>query len=140
MRMLNCWWLPALALLLLISGCRRSELVNATGTVTYKGQPVPSTLVAFYPADDSKRSSHGLTDDNGNFTLSNSSSESGVFLGRHTVVLKYHPSADEDMHKVPPKASKELREVIAKYSNPKTSTLKYEVTSSGQHIEVKLGE
>jgi len=39
----------------------------------------------------------------------------GVFLGHHKVTLKYHLSADEETHVVPPKASKELREVIDRY-------------------------
>jgi hypothetical protein len=94
--------------------------------------------VKFLPDTEGKRASQGLTDDQGNFTLTHSRSESGILPGRHTVFLQYHVSAEEEMHKIPPKASSEIRAVIAKYSTPKTSTLHYDITSSGQFIDIKL--
>jgi len=42
---------------------------------------VPSTYVFFWPDEEGKRRSTGLTDDNGNFTLSYSRTEPGVLLG-----------------------------------------------------------
>jgi hypothetical protein len=68
-----------------LAGCNRSGLVNATGRLTYKGQPIPSTYVVFQPEDVTKRPSHGLTDDDGRFTLTNSKSLTGVYLGPNTV-------------------------------------------------------
>jgi hypothetical protein len=128
--------LAALALVVGVSGCS-GDLVSASGRVTYKGKPVPSTRVYFQPNDGSRRST-GLTDDEGNFTLRYSRTESGVKRGRHTVYLKYEVSADEELHKIPPKASKELKAVIAKYGDPKKSDLHYEITSSGQVFEIEL--
>src|SRR5207244_5580136 len=113
----NRWHLLALALLLGLCGCRGSDLVNATGKLTYKGQPVPSTYVTFLPEEEGKRASHGLTDDEGNFTLTYSRAETGVLRGRHTVFLSYRVSAEEEMGKAKPKASKELKAIIAKYSD-----------------------
>ena len=133
----NSWPGVSLTLLLAVSGCNSSGLVSATGKLTYKGQPVPSTLVIFQPEDGSRRST-GLTDDNGNFTLRFSRTEEGVKPGRHTVFLRYEVSVDEELHKIQPKASKELRAVIAKYGDPKTSGLHYEVTGSGQRIDIPL--
>jgi hypothetical protein len=133
----NSWPGVSLALLLAVSGCNSSGLVGATGKLTYKGQPVPSTLVIFQPDDGSRRST-GLTDDSGNFTLRFSRTEQGVKLGKHTVHLRYEVSADEETHKIPPKASKELRAVIARYGDPKKSPLHYEVTGSGQHFDIDL--
>jgi len=130
--------LPLLVLLLAIGGCGSgSGLVNVQGRLTYKGQPVPSTYVLFCP-EDGKRASRGMTDDDGSFTLANSRDDMGVFIGRHTVVLKYKVGAEEETHQTGPKASKELRDIIAKYADQKTSTLKYEVKHGGQTIDINL--
>jgi len=126
-----------LALLLAVIGCG-GPLVKVTGKVTYKGEPVPSTLVTFHPDEEGKRASNGITDDGGKFILTHSRSETGALRGKHTVVLQYHISADEETGKTKPKASKELKEVIGKHSNLKTSRLHYEVTSNGQVIEINL--
>jgi hypothetical protein len=139
MKTRNCWHLPTLALLLAAGGCSRSDLVSATGTLTYKGQPVPSTWVIFQPDEEGKRASRGLTDDHGNFTLTNSRTDKGVLRGKHTVFLKYHVGAEEEMGTAPPKASRELKALIGgKYGDPKTSPLHYEVSKSGQHFEINL--
>jgi hypothetical protein len=134
----NRGWLAALALLLAASGCGSSSgLVPASGKLTYHGEPVPSTQVTFQP-DDGSRPSHGVTDDAGRFTLRYSRTEDGVSRGRHTVYLKYQPSPAEQEHEAPPKASKELREVIARYGDRTTSPLHYEVTKSGQFFDIEL--
>jgi hypothetical protein len=131
------WFLPMMAVLL-IAGCKGSGLVNAKGRLTYKGKPVPSTYVTFWPEQEGKRASDGLTDDNGNFTLRFSRTEEGVYPGKHTVFLTYEVSMEEELRKIPPKASKELKTVIARYGDLKTSPLRYEVKTSGQFIEIDL--
>jgi hypothetical protein len=137
MKIHKLWPLPLLALTLALGGCGGSGLVNVKGRLTYKGQPVPSTYVLFCP-EDGKRMSRGMTDDDGYFILANSRDDMGAFVGRHTVVLKYHVSAEEETHKIEPKASTELREIIARYADQHTSTLKYEITGSGQTVDIKL--
>jgi hypothetical protein len=137
MRARSIWHFAAVALVVAAGGCSRSGLVSASGRLTYRGQPVPSTLVIFWPEDGSRRST-GPTDDNGNFALSYSRTESGVKRGPHTVCLRYEVSVEEELHKIQPKASKELKAVIAKYGDPKTSPLHYEVTGSGQFFDIKL--
>jgi hypothetical protein len=130
---------PALVLTLLAAaGCNRSGLFKATGRLTYKGQPVPSTILTFHPDDKHKRPSHALTDDDGNFTVTNSRTEVGIVLGRHTVSLRYYPSNDEELGKAPPKASKQLKAVIARYGDADKSPLHVEVTQSGQSLEINL--
>jgi hypothetical protein len=62
----------------------------------------------------------------------------GALRGKHTVTLRYHLSADEEMGKTKPKASKELKEIIKKYGDLKTSPLHYEVTHNGQVVEINL--
>ncbi|HJZ57151.1 MAG TPA: hypothetical protein VKE74_19430 [Gemmataceae bacterium] len=132
------WHLLAVALILALSSCRGPDLVGASGRLTYKGKPVPSTYVIFQPKEEGKRASTGLTDDDGNFTLDFSRQEKGVLRGEHSVSLRYYISVEEELHKIPPKASKELKAVIEKYGDPKTSGLNYEITRDGQFIEINL--
>jgi hypothetical protein len=133
-----CWHLAAAAAALALAGCGNQGLVNASGRLTHQGKPVPSTLVTFWPQEEGKRASTGVTDDDGNFTLSYSRQEPGVLIGKHTVFLKYDVSMEEELHQIPPKASKELKAVIAKYGDVKTSPLRYEITKNGQFIEINL--
>src|SRR5258707_13261593 len=102
-------------LFLPLGGCSRSPLVQAKGRLTYKGKPVPSTYVIFHPVEEGKRESHGLTDDDGNFVLTFSRTEEGVYPGKHIVHLRYNVSAEEELGEVPPKANKALKAVISKY-------------------------
>ena len=127
----------ALALLLGVTGCNSSGLVEVTGRLTHNGRAVPSTRVYFQPDDGSRRST-GLTDDDGNFSLRFSSQQSGVKPGPHTVYVKYEVSADEETHQIQPKADKQLRAVIGRYSDPKNSALHYEVSRNGQHFNIEL--
>ena len=129
--------LAAPALLLAVTGCG-GDLVSATGRVTYKGKPVPSTYVTFQPKEEGKRASTGLTDDDGRFTLEFSRQEKGVLRGQHTVTLRYYVSVEEELGKIPPKASRELKAVLDKYGDPKTSPLQYEIKKGGQHFEINL--
>lgn len=56
------------------------------------------------------------------------------------MALRYLQSAEEELHQIPPKASRELKEVIAKYNDASKSPLHYDVTTNGQFIEIKLDE
>ena len=131
------WFLAVLPLCLLAAGCGGSRLVKVSGRLTHKGQPVPSTQVTFAP-DDGSRMSKGLTDDNGNFTMRYSRTEAGVARGKCTVYLEYVVGNEEYLHEAPPKASPELKKVIEKYKDPKTSGLHYEITRNGQFVEIDL--
>jgi prepilin-type N-terminal cleavage/methylation domain-containing protein len=123
------------------------DLVNAQAAVTMpkvfvcpaarRGRPVPSTLVIFMPDDGSRRST-GVTDDEGKFSLRFSRTQDGAKLGRHTVVLRYEVGMEEELGKIPPKASPELKAVISRYDDPKTSPLHYEITESGQFIDIAI--
>jgi hypothetical protein len=124
--------LAALALLLALAGCG-GRLVKVTGKLTYKSQPVPYTVVKFVP-DDGSRPSEGMTDEQGNFTLQYSRTESGAPRGPGTVALEYGLTGEEG----PPKVPKEVQAVIKKYADPKKSDLHYDITKSGQYLEIDL--
>jgi hypothetical protein len=127
----------ALALLLALSGCSGKRLLSASGRLTYHGQPVPSTQLTFRPADGG-RPSHGVTDDDGRFVVTYSRTEKGITRGQHTVTLKYEVSGDEELHKIPSKASKELKAVISKYVDAAASTLHCDISQDGQVIEFEI--
>ncbi len=131
-------WRIALILLLAAGGCSAPRIIPAGGRVTYKGQGVPSTLVTFIP-DDGNRPSKAITDDQGNFKLLFSKSQEGVMRGKCTVVLRYEMSAEEETKMIPPKASREVKAVIAKYSDEKASPLHFDVEKPGQHIDICSG-
>src|SRR5690348_285986 len=114
----NRWHLTLLVLLLAASGCG-GPLVKVTGKLMYKGEPVPSTIVTFHPDEEGKRASNGITDDDGNFALTYSKTETGALRGKHTVTLRYHLLADEELGKAKAKASKELKKIIDKYGDLK---------------------
>lgn len=130
------WCLAAVVLCAGVCGCG-SGRAKVTGRLTYKGEPVPSTRVVFQP-DDGSRGSIGRTDDNGCFSLSYSRQENRIPRGPYTVTLKYAPSAEEETHQIPPKLSRELREVIAQHGDQSTSNLRFEIKRSKQDIEIKL--
>lgn len=133
-----CFFLGVI--LLTASGCGGTGLLQATGRLTHKGRPVPSTYVFFNPAEAGKRSSSGLTDDDGNFTLRFSRTEPGVLPGTHTIHLQYYVSAQEELGEVKPKAPSDLKKVIAKYNDPEKSPLKFEITKNGQFVDIQLPE
>src|SRR5262249_32308646 len=127
----------ATVLPLVAAGCGGPRFVEVTGRITYKGQPVPSTQVKFVP-DNGERPSNGLTDDDGNFRLRYSRTQSGLPTGACTVFLTCGQRKEEESRQIPPKANKDLKAVIARYGDVKTSGLHYEVTKDGQHIEITL--
>lgn len=122
--------------LLFAGGCG-GNLVEVTGKVTYRGQPVPSTRVTFLPEDGGRKSS-AVTDDEGRFRLKYSRSQVGAARGQHTVCLTYVVSNDEDLGKKPPKVSKELKAAIGRYADPKKSSLHFGVMNNGQVIDIEV--
>jgi hypothetical protein len=89
----------AFALVTLV-GCRQSETVPVTGTVTLNGQPAADAEVIFTPSKG--RVASGATDAAGRFTLSTNQPGDGAVPGDHKVtVVEYYPPG-----KPPPMTSK----------------------------------
>jgi hypothetical protein len=122
---------------LFVVGCGGPKLVDVTGKLTHRGKPVPSTRVAFYP-DDGSRKSSGVTDDEGKFHLKYSRTQSGTTRGKHTVCLTYVVGSEEELGKVQSKVSKETKTTLNAYSDPNKSPLHYDVESNGQVIDIDL--
>src|SRR5690606_11606382 len=68
-------------------GCGQSGgpvLGKVSGTVTLDGQPLPDTMVSFYPSSG-ERSAHGVTDAAGHYTLMFTGLKEGAIVGPHSV-------------------------------------------------------
>jgi len=85
-----------LVMLSVMSGCGKAAklpTVPATGTLTYKGQPVADAHVSFIPADLlSGKPATGVTDAHGRFTLQThvggSTFVNGALTGEYNVTIK----------------------------------------------------
>jgi hypothetical protein len=81
--------------LMVLAGCDKTHslpTVPATGTLTYKGQPVADAHVSFIPADPlSGRPGTGVTDAKGRFTLQTyvggSTFANGALTGEYNVTV-----------------------------------------------------
>src|SRR3954447_15048027 len=83
LRVVGLYGLP---LWLACAGCRNSdlpEIARVTGTVTYKGKPVPNMMVNFMPT--AGRPSWGKTDAEGRYEMNYDADNMGVMTGHHKV-------------------------------------------------------
>lgn len=123
-------------------------LYPVSGSVSYKGAPVPGAKVMFM-GDGTLPPAVGLTDSGGNFTLS-SMAGSGAVAGRHIVVVQKETEAA-----APEKVNMSMEEAAAaaqkpqtgatstslipkKYTDPQSSPLSYEVTSGSNDFPIEL--
>jgi hypothetical protein len=108
--------LPWAVLLLVfgLAGCGEGKVVKVSGTLTYKGQPVPNAYIGFSP--DNGRPSWGVTDEQGRFTLHYDRSQDGATVGKHKVSAKLNPTAANATEPgMPPKVPKEWAAFFDKY-------------------------
>jgi hypothetical protein len=118
-----------LASLLLAAGCGsgRPKCIAVSGIVTYRGKPVETAIVTFFPKNT--RPATGWTDAQGRFTLRTFSTGDGVVLGDHIVcVTKKIVDAKTKKNDPYPKATSVLPD---RYGTPVTSPLKATVTADG---------
>jgi hypothetical protein len=69
------------------AGCGSGDpkIVEVSGTLTYKGNPVPNVLVNFEPQNG--RMSSGQTDEKGHFKLNYERGRDGALVGKHRVFV-----------------------------------------------------
>jgi hypothetical protein len=130
-----------LAVVLTCSACESQpvnpDMVPASGTVTYQGQPVANANVTFH---SDTQGGFGLTDAQGRFQLQSISPDDGALPGTYPVsIIKMEvtaPKFDEGHPQyVPPPPPKYL--VPKKYSDPRTSGLSATV-ERGKENEFKF--
>jgi hypothetical protein len=96
---------------------------------------VPSTYVSFHP-EDGTRPSRGLTNENGEFTLKVTKSQTGALRGWNKVSLIYKPSGEEVDTEV--KLEPIMIHAIQRCEDANSSGLRFEVTENGQFIEIEI--
>jgi hypothetical protein len=63
-----------------------ADMAPVSGTVTYRGKPLPDAQVNFTPVDGGPIAS-GRTDSSGRFRLSTSTPDDGARLGKHKISI-----------------------------------------------------
>ena len=135
-------------------GCSGSgeEIVSVKGTVTRKNEPVANIVVAFVPQTKSETGvSTGLTDEDGNYSLTVASTgSSGAVVGPHKVWVslpREPPTVDKEEKQRLAKERKgkrandqrsaELAGILKKYGQLEKTPLTVEV-KGGAPIDLKL--
>lgn len=124
------------------------KLYRVTGTVTYKGQPVPEATVMFL-GDGSIPPAVGQTDSVGGYNLA-SMAGLGAVAGNHIVTVRKEVPGDppqsvnasmEEAAAAAQQANKPkgpISLIPAKYADAKTSGLQFEVTTGTNEFAIEL--
>jgi hypothetical protein len=130
----------AASLLIALAGCGGGpSIVEVTGTLTYKGQPVTNAFVYLVPENGGGRPSWGQTDEQGRFKLNYDRGHDGALIGKHTVSVRARPVTHAENlaalrgQQLP--LSKDMTEFFNKYSVEKS---KVEVVIDKNTKELKL--
>jgi hypothetical protein len=141
--------LVTLPILLALAGCGKGdypEMAKVTGTVTYKGKPVPNMMVNFMPT--AGRPSWGKTDADGKFEMIYDADYNGVKMGHHKVY--FTPPATATIGGPASKASRkaiaeaagltpeEMADIRSKYGLEETTKLEVDVRKDPEVLELKL--
>ena len=139
------WSLVAIVLLLAGcgSGAEESEyrLAPVSGTVTLDGQPLAGATVMFSPTDVGiGQTSYGVTDAQGNYSLTDPQQRDGVAVGTHKIVVS--KLVQPDGSPIPSGASAAdigaVEQLPPKYSDPETSQTIVTVPEAGKTFDVSL--
>ncbi|MHC2069865.1 hypothetical protein ACYFX5_20525 [Bremerella sp. T1] len=113
-------------------GCGSSgpEMGDVTGTVTYKGKPLPTGTITFIPEEDGIPRASAEVQEDGTFQAETSGVGSGVPVGKHRVMI----SAFIDMGPEAP-----VKSILPdKYGSDRQSGLTAEVTPGENIVNFSL--
>ena len=130
---------PLIALLAAAIGCDSGPapppLGTVTGNVTLDGKPAEGMAVIFTP--DSTRSSTGLTDKDGNYSLEFDKDHKGAAVGKHKVQITQRLEADPaKLAASRPEPGAAPRMIPARYNDK--STLEREVKPGANTFDFDL--
>jgi hypothetical protein len=147
-RALRVATLVALPVLFTVAGCGKSDyppLARVTGTVTYKGKPVPNMMVNFMPT--AGRPSWGKTDASGKYEMVLDADYKGVEIGHHKVYITPPATTiDGGTSKESKKAlaaaanltQEEMLDIRSKYGAEDVTKYEVDVTKDPSVIDIKL--
>jgi hypothetical protein len=124
-----------------VTGCLGSTpaLGRVSGVVTLDGKPLSSGRVTFWPA--AGRSGSGWIETDGRFTLGTFNATDGAVVGSHAVTVtaaSKSPPGAPDFDRDRPVSGWPRSPIPARYSNPDSSGLSFEVSPGANRFEIKL--
>jgi len=131
-----------------LAGCGKGdypEMARVTGTVAYKGKPVPNIMVNFMPTEG--RPSWGKTDSEGKYEMVYDADYKGVKMGHHKVyftpaAFTIDGGASKKSRKLIAEAvgltPEELLEIRSKYGSEEVTKLEIDVKKDPEVIDLKL--
>ena len=142
---LTARWPASVLIFVLVAGCGpdRPRTHKVSGTVTLDGNPIAGASVMFIP-ESGGRPATGVTDEEGEFTLSTFESGDGALPGKHavTVTLKEVSGmiADKDglSAGVGPNGLQVRWIIPERYSTPETSKTTVEVARGMDAVKLEL--
>ncbi len=139
-----CNWAIPLLLVALVAqaGCGGGDpqIVELSGTLTYKGKAVPNALLNFLP--ENGRQSWATTDERGRFTVNYDRHQDGLVVGKHRIWAEFRANSPEQQDAIlmgnAPPLSKEMSEFFNKYSY-KNSKLEVQIDKdTGGELKLEL--
>jgi hypothetical protein len=141
--------LVTLPALFAVVGCGKGsdypEMARVSGTVTYKGKPVPNMMVNFMPT--AGRPSWGKTDAEGKYEMVYDSDYKGAKMGHHKVYITPPASTiDGGTSKASKKAlaaaanltQEEMLDIRSKYGAEDVTKYEVDVKKDPEVINIKL--
>jgi len=143
------------ALLIVTAGCggakdpRHKDLVPASGTVFYKGEPVDGATLIFHNEDSSKQGGSTMSEADGTFAL-RTFGGLGTYPGSYTVTVSKdkvtYPISEEEMSRremagedIPPPKVESL--LPKKYRGASTSDIKISIPAGGdKSLKIELAD
>jgi hypothetical protein len=123
------------------SGSKLPATAAVSGTVTYKGKPLPNAEISFIP-EGGGRAASGRTDESGRFTLGTFSIDDGALIGKHRVSVSARgpdrPAKAGEGSGMPGGTVPGDPLIPMKYFSPVSSGLVQEVTSGTNRVELAL--
>lgn len=129
-----------IALTLFLLGCSGDNLPptgRVSGTVTLGGKVLPGGIVTFHPKGEGNPGLGEIQKD-GTFTLTTYKNGDGAVLGEHSVTVEIFPGQIEEAGGGLPGAPVKSYRIPKKYTDAKSTPLKFEVKSGSNTAELKL--